>query len=327
MNATQAARITFSVLTAFFAIAFALSASAQVPGGATKPGAPRNVVATLVNGQISVAFAAPSSDGGAPIVEYRAFCTAPNLARTPSIPGTSPITVTGLAPNAAYTCFAIATNAAGQSPTSGPSNVVTLGTVAAASTASTVPATKPGAPRNIVATPGPGSGVISVAFAAPSSDGGAPIVEYRASCTAPNVARTPSIAGTSAIKVTGLSPNVPYTCYVTAANGAGQGPTSGPSNVVTLACVPSAPTNVVATPGNAQVTVSFTPPAISCGPVTSYRAVCGTAASGGAAGASAAVGASSPVIVRNLVAGARYVCQVSAMTAAGVGPASNWSMP
>ena len=86
----------------------------------------------------------------------------------------------------------------------------------------------PGAPTNLTATPGNGSAVI--AFTPPSSNGGAPITSYTATCTASGRAFM-GTAAASPVTVTGLVNGTLYTCSVTATNSAG---TSGAAAGVTV---------------------------------------------------------------------------------------------
>jgi len=81
--------------------------------------------------------------------------------------------------------------------------------------------------------------------------------------------------------------------------------------------VPGAPTNVTATAGNAQATVSFSPPASNGGsPITSYTV---TSSPGG----KTATGTASPISVGGLTNGRAYTFTVTATNAAGRGPASS----
>lgn len=89
---------------------------------AVAPGAPTGAVATPGDRQASVAFSAPSSNGGAPIDGYTVTSTPEGLTGT----GThSPIVVPGLTNGTSYTFTVIATNAVGSSGASLPSAAVT----------------------------------------------------------------------------------------------------------------------------------------------------------------------------------------------------------
>jgi len=86
------------------------------------PGAPRSVSATAGNASAKVSFSAPTSNGGAPITSYTV--TASPGGKTAKGAG-SPLTVTGLTNNTAYTFTVKATNSAGTSPASAASKAVT----------------------------------------------------------------------------------------------------------------------------------------------------------------------------------------------------------
>jgi phospholipase C len=88
------------------------------------------------------------------------------------------------------------------------------------------------------------------------------------------------------------------------------------------ATVPDAPTIGNATAGDAQATVSFTPPALTGGlPVTGYTATA-TDLTTPAHGGETSSGASSPITVGGLANGDSYTFAVSATNGAGTGPAS-----
>jgi len=90
----------------------------------TVPGAPTNVVATTGNTTASVAFTAPTNNGGSVITGYTVRSNPGNITATGS---TSPITVTGLTNGTAYTFTVVATNAVGNSVASAASTSVTPG--------------------------------------------------------------------------------------------------------------------------------------------------------------------------------------------------------
>ena len=93
---------------------------------ATVPGAPTIGTATLVGSNVSVTFTAPASDGGAPVTGYTVQAFVGGVYSGISASGSSsPITVTGLTRNTAYTFKVYATNVIGNGPLSSASNSVT----------------------------------------------------------------------------------------------------------------------------------------------------------------------------------------------------------
>jgi YHYH protein/Fibronectin type III domain len=99
----------------------------------TVPGAPTIGAATAGNGTASIAFTAPSSNGGATITGYTVSCTGGGATRTAN--GTaSPIGVSTLTNGTAYSCSIVATNSAGTGAASG---VVTVTPMAVSGTVTT----------------------------------------------------------------------------------------------------------------------------------------------------------------------------------------------
>ncbi len=90
----------------------------------TIPGAPTIGTATAGDGQATVSFTPPASNGGAAIIDYTVTSSPGGLTAKGS---GSPITVTGLTNGVAYTFTVTATNAAGTSPASAASNSVAPG--------------------------------------------------------------------------------------------------------------------------------------------------------------------------------------------------------
>ena len=145
--------------------------------------------------------------------------------------------------------------------------------------------TAPSAPTGVSATAGVGSAVVS--FVAPNANG-SPITGYTVTSNPGNFTAT----GTSSpITVSGLTNGTAYTFTVTATNAIGTSAASTPSNAVTPATTPSAPTAVTATAGDGSASVAFTAPASNGGAaITSYT----VAASPGTA---TATGSASPITV------------------------------
>ena len=89
-----------------------------------RPGAPTIGTATAGDGEATISFTAPSSDGGSPITSYTATSSPGGITGTLSQSGSGSITVTGLTNATAYTFTVTATNAIGTSVASAASNSV-----------------------------------------------------------------------------------------------------------------------------------------------------------------------------------------------------------
>ncbi len=85
------------------------------------PGAPSGVSASAGNGQATVYFTAPVSDGGSTITSYTVTSSVGNIIVTGS---SSPINITGLTNGTEYTFTVTSANGVGTGPASAPSNSV-----------------------------------------------------------------------------------------------------------------------------------------------------------------------------------------------------------
>jgi hypothetical protein len=256
------------------------------------PGAPQNVALVMGNGSATISFSAPASNGGSPITGYVAICSPGSI--TQAGPA-SPITLTGLSNGISYACSVAAVNAVGTGP---------------AVTGSVAPSGAPGAPQNVIGTPGNGSAIIS--FSAPASNGGSQITAYVATCN-PGSATKTSLSGP--ITVTGLTNGIAYTCSVAATNAAGAGPSTS-AGTITPRGLPGPPQNVSGMAGNGSAVITFSAPSNTGGTsITGYVAVCNP-------GSVSSIGPSSPIVVAGLQNGTAYSCSVAALNAAGTGPST-----
>jgi hypothetical protein len=263
------------------------------------PTAPSISSATAGNAQVTVSFAAPSSNGGSVITSYTVTSSPGNISATGAV---SPIIVTGLTNGTAYTFTVKATNAIGNS-------------AASSASASATPKTVPGAPTGLVASAvGSLSDRASVAFTAPASNGGSPITSYTVTSTPGS--RTASGAS-SPLVVTGLTMGVSYTFRATATNILGTSSQSISSATFVPTGVPGQPRNVSASAASTTAaTVQFLAPLSNGGlAITSYSVV-------SSPGNFQATGSNSPIIVNGLTPGGSYTFTVTAINSKGAGAVS-----
>jgi uncharacterized protein (TIGR02145 family) len=266
----------------------------------TVPGAPTSPIATFGNAQASVAFTPPGDRGGSTVTGYTVTSTPGGLIGSGS---SSPIVVTGLSNGTSYTFTVIATNAAGNSVASVASNAV-------------IPYTVPSAPTSANATLG--NAQASVTFSFPTSNGGNTITGYTITSSPGNITAS---GATSPIVIAGLTNGTSYSFTVKATNAAGSSVASAVSNAVIPYTVPDAPTSPIATTGNSQASIAFSPPTSNGGsPITRYIV---TASPGGSTGS----GTSSPIVVTGLIYGTSYTFSVVAINLAGNSLASVSSAP
>jgi hypothetical protein len=217
-------------------------------------------------------------------------------------------TIAGLQNGVAYVASALATNVAGDSPASIPSQPVT-------------PTGLPG----VVAQPTAvrGDGTATVRWTAPVDPGGLAITGYIVTPIYNGVRQTGRTvaATTSSYLATGLPLGAAITFTVTAVNANGQGAPSLASQPVVAATIPTAPTfPLVTQTATGQLNVAWTPLDNGGDPVTSY-VVTSTPAGHGC------TTAQTSCVIGGLGLGVQYRFNVVAQNAIGTSPRSATSAP
>jgi hypothetical protein len=180
----------------------------------TIPDPPIITSATRGNGSVTIYFSPPVKTGNAIITSYIAKSTPGNFTTTVSA---SPATVNGLTNGTAYTFTVVAVNKIGSSAPSVASSSIT-------------PATVPGSPTSVTATPYDHRAVVT--WNAPSNNGGSAITGYVIATTPDDVDDVVVAADQSTALVTGLRNGTTYTFTVSAVNAVGNSNYSTPSSGV-----------------------------------------------------------------------------------------------
>ncbi len=260
----------------------------------TAPGAPTIGATTAGDGQVSVAFTAPVSNGGSAITGYTVTSNPGGITAGGNGFTTSPITVTGLTNGTPYTFTVTATNAIGTSTASGASGSATP------KGDQTITFTNPGA----------------------QSFGSTPTLSATTTSSL-TVSFSSSTTGVCTITSGGVLTFVTAGSCTINADQAGNGTWNAAIQVsrtfTVNAIQPDAPTIGTATAGDTQADVSFTAPASNGGAtITGYTV---TSNPGGFTG----TGAVSPITVTGLTNGVSYTFTVTATNSAGTGGASGVS--
>jgi titin len=183
---------------------------------ATTPDSPTLDSATPGDGQVVLAFSAPTSDGGSAITGYTISDGVTTISAT-----SSPVTFTGLTNGTQYTFSVTATNAVGSS---GPSNTIDATPVAVNTL---------GAPTITSATSYVDA-YVHLTFAAPASDGGATITNYEYRLDGGSWVTgyfNPDTSGSNYVYTGCGFGGHSWTVEVRAVNSGGAGPASAPANV------------------------------------------------------------------------------------------------
>ena len=252
------------------------------------PPAPTALSAVAAGTSVTVSFA-QGSNNGSTITNYQYSLNGGStfVAFSPAQSG-SPVTISGLSLNTSYSIQLKAVNAVGVGAASATLAVTTLN-VASAPTITSVTG---------------GLRELTVAFTAPTSNGGSAITNYKYSTDGGTTyvpfvppqtsAASYIITAGSVYGQTTLLNGLTYRVLIRAVTAIGDGTPSNAVNGTTLAA-PSAPTALVNTPGNQQLTIAFTPGAQGGSSITNYK----YSTDGGVTFASAAT-STSPVTITKL---------------------------
>jgi fibronectin type 3 domain-containing protein len=210
----------------------------SIGGGGGTPPAPTNLVATPGNGQVSLSWNASSgassynvkrsTTSGGPYTTIATGVTATNFTNTQLVNGTT------------YFFVVSAVNAAGESGNSNQASATPLGT-------------PPPAPTGLTAAPG--NAQVTLNWNASS---GASSYNVKRSTTSggPYTTIATSVTSTSFTN-TGLTNGTTYFFVVSAVNSAGESGNSNQASATPQLSLPPAPTNLLATAGNAQVSLTW----------------------------------------------------------------------
>jgi titin len=261
-----------------------------------------SVSVTAGDSSVSVSYAL-SGDGGSPVTRMEYSLDGDTWIDTATL--SSPFALTGLTNGTEVSVQVRAINA--------------IGTGQASTVAKATPRTVPGAPTAVSAASNTGS--LTVSWTAPASTGGSAVTGYTAraytDATATTVIASCTTATTSCT-ITGLTNGTSYYVDVTATNVAGSGPASAPRTTGTPLVRPSAPTITSVAAGDQRLSVAFTAGAAGDRTITRYQYTTDDGATW-----VDALGTSSPIVLTGLTNGTTYSVKLRAVSAAGVGAASN----
>ena len=258
------------------------------------------------NGQVTVSWTAPTNNGGAIITGYKVASSTDGGTTFSSdtlVTGTTAV-VTGLTNGTPVVIRIIAVNAAGNG--------------ASATSTSVTPASTPGAPTSLSGAAG--NAQATVTWSAPTSNGGSAVVSYAVE-TSTSLTGSWTRVGTTTnttYTLTGLTNGAATYVRVLATNNIGDGVPSTPV-IVNPATTASAPASVVVTAADRSATVTWTAPASDGGAVvTSYIVEKST---DGTNWVSVLSTTALETTLTGLQNGTQYFVRVSAVNAAGTGPA------
>ena len=183
----------------------------------TVPGTASNVAGVAGNGQVSLTWTAPASDGGSAItdyvVEYKTTTASIWTTFKDGVSTSTAATVMGLTNGTSYVFRVSAKNEIGTGATSAQPGTVTP------------KATSPGAPTDVAGTTG--NRQVNLSWTAPASDGGSAImdyvVEFKTTTATTWTTFNDGVSTATSATVTGLTNGKGYVFRVSAKNAIGRG--------------------------------------------------------------------------------------------------------
>ncbi len=280
---------------------YGTSAQSTEASAITIAAAPSGLTATTGNTQVSLSWTA--STGAASYNVYRGT-TSGGESATPIATGvtTTSYTNTGLSNSITYYFKVAAVNASGTSPLSSEASATAVGA--------------PPAPTGLTAT----AGNAQVALTWTAASGATSYNVYRGTASG-GESTTAITTGITAVSYTntGLTNGTAYYYKVAALDASGTSALSTEASATPTSGVPSAPTGVTATAGNAQVALAWT---ASSG-ATSYNVYRGTASGGESTTATATGITTTSYTNTGLTNGTKYYYTVKALNSSGTSAASS----
>ena len=243
---------------------------------ATVPDAPTALTATAADAAVTLNWTAPTSDGGASIINYMLeYDTDMNFSSSPTtVPTATAVTshaISGLANGTPYYFRVAAVNSVG-------TGAYYPGATDAAVSATPAP-TAPAAPSALMAAAA--NAAVTLSWTAAASDGGAAITSYTIDYDtdmnfSSSPTTVPTVTAVTSHAVSGLTNGTPYYFRVAAVNSVGTGAyypgaTDAAVTATPAPTAPSAPSALTAAAANTAVTLSWTAPTSDGGaPITSY---------------------------------------------------------
>src|SRR5947207_1747869 len=290
----------------------------QTPPPPSPPSAPTNLAATGGNAQVGLTWQAPGSNGGSPITNYKIYRGGAPSTETllTTVGAVTSYTDTAVTNGVTYYYQVSAVNNVGEGPRSNEAS--------ATPSAAPPPPSPPSAPQNLAATGG--NAQVTLTWQAPASNGGSPITNYKLyrGTTSGGETLVATIRNVLTYSDTFLMHGVLHYYQVSAVNNVGEGPRSNEASATPTAPAgpPGAPQGLVATAGDATVTLTWSAPSSNGGsPITNYRIYRGTSSNGETL--KATIGNVLTYTDTTVTNGVTYYYQVSAVSNVGEGPRSN----